>query len=293
MEKIASQALKIVNELICNMGNFDETAEITMKNGIAVEFTNLENADSILFLPSEHNEILQNIKPETILLPKEHDKIVELADEYYDAVIGITKLPYSPAFCEHILRILKPGGCCHIQSPKEADFEKSLLYGGFMDVSKIEINKLYNQWKAFKSEIEMKSAPLKFGNKLNNNNNNKNDNNVKIWSFGDNLVDDDIELEDENELLDHETEKVMINKKNEKDDCGVGQSTSRKPCKNCTCGRAEQLNDANKQEIKKDFKSSCGSCHLGDSYRCAGCPYLGKPAFDPNDKETVKLLLDD
>ena len=62
-----------------------------------------------------------------------------------------------------------------------------------------------------------------------------------------------------------------------------------KPCDNCTCGKKElyegkiTLNELETGQVE----SSCGKCYLGDAFRCGGCPFRGKPAFEPGDK--VKL----
>lgn len=69
-----------------------------------------------------------------------------------------------------------------------------------------------------------------------------------------------------------------------------GCSTKPKACANCSCGRKEleeELGDteaAKKALEKGTVRSACGSCYLGDAFRCATCPYKGQPAFKPGTK---------
>jgi len=84
---------------------------------------------------------------------------------------------------------------------------------------------------------------------------------------------------DEDELLAEEEEYKNLGNP---EDC----LTKPKPCKNCSCGRADELN---KPEVKKEPGSSCGRCNLGDAYRCAGCPYRGYPAFTPGEEPAIEV----
>lgn len=71
----------------------------------------------------------------------------------------------------------------------------------------------------------------------------------------------------------------------------------KKPCANCTCGLADELENEAKEQVQKVTtsveKSSCGSCYLGDAFRCASCPYKGMPAFKPGEKVQISLDSDD
>jgi hypothetical protein len=98
----------------------------------------------------------------------------------------------------------------------------------------------------------------------------------------------------------------------------------RKACKGCTCGLFEyeeeerqksdlvvlDLEGGKGQETKivsreeneklraaaklaNKATSSCGSCYLGDAFRCEGCPYMGLPAFEPGQQVQLPPDTDD
>jgi len=103
----------------------------------------------------------------------------------------------------------------------------------------------------------------------------------------------------------------------------TGTPRRKKACKGCTCGLAEQeveeaeaakrtrvvvLLDGDEAkavplsekqrlveaaEMAPKATSSCGSCYLGDAFRCASCPYMGLPAFEPGQKVEIDFGMDD
>ena len=120
-----------------------------------------------------------------------------------------------------------------------------MIFAGFVKVSEIE-GKIHGFKPLSTSASELKVA----------------------WSTA---IDSNNDLINEEELLDEDEEYKALASP---EDC----MTRAKPCKNCTCGRAAELEKNNTPVV---LSSSCGRCHLGDAFRCAGCPFRGTPAFIP------------
>lgn len=96
-------------------------------------------------------------------------------------------------------------------------------------------------------------------------------------------------------------------------ECQPKTGRRRRACKDCTCGLADKIEAEDKERRENADKElnvmkldtgdlteldftvegktgSCGSCALGDAFRCDGCPYMGLPAFKPG--QEVQILND-
>jgi len=194
----------------------------------------------------------------------------------FDVVLSNNLEPFSVnhsfEVLAEIIRILKPEGLFHAIDKNPSKTRSNLKLTGFNNIienlSAIDGNMKFT---AKKPAFEVgSSSKLSFGK-------------LAVWSLSDSLADDEVDLVNEEDLLDEEdlikpsSESLKV--------CGT--TGKRKACKDCSCGLAEEL-DAEKgiQSTKntKSATSSCGSCYLGDAFRCASCPYLGMPAFKPGEK---------
>lgn len=111
---------------------------------------------------------------------------------------------------------------------------------------------------------------------------------VSIQQEDDLLIDEDNLLSDASNLLAPPPAMSEAALKNG-DDC-----SGRKACDDCTCGRADTEQQQAQVMKEQPIKSSaCGKCNLGDAFRCASCPYLGKPAFKAGEEHLVLELQDD
>ena len=228
----------------------------------------------------------------TTLAKENHGEISEHKDSSYDAVYAETNLPFSDVYFQHILRVLKPGGTVVINGRKNEPFARALLFGGFTEMhtnsvsgdavtnsvsgdavtNSVSGDDLNVQWIARRPKFVLASASLNLSNKTT-----PKADALRAWRLGgDDLVEDD--LVDEDDLLENEAMKVEVASTSVSDDCELGAGGGRKACKDCTCGRAEENAQGKPSQPRS---GGCGSCYLGDAFRCSTCPFLGKPAFKP------------
>ncbi|GAA5800476.1 cytokine-induced anti-apoptosis inhibitor 1, Fe-S biogenesis-domain-containing protein [Helicostylum pulchrum] len=200
---------------------------------------------------------------------------------------------------------------------KSTDLESMLKLAGFVEVTVSNVAPVSDEtlaayfrlWGTTKIEqgvsrltgkfgiahIEAKKPAYEVGQKMKLNFKKKPGNKKAVWAS---VSTDDIEDDD---LLLDESDRVKPSKESlaRPDDCELTEG-KRKACKNCTCGRAEEeeaeangvvsldlMDDIQDEIVEIDptpKKAGCGSCTLGDAFRCSTCPYLGMPAFTAGEK---------
>ncbi|KAL4186173.1 hypothetical protein AMTRI_Chr09g12890 [Amborella trichopoda] len=206
-----------------------------------------------------------------------------------EIVLSVTRTVefHSNQLLEEIARVLKPGGTLYIQISFDfagqleesltfqvrGALERKLLLAGFLEAKVQQMSSLeYAQSFTIRSQ----KPEWKIGTSFSLRKTPK--------SFPKVQFDDEFDLIDEDSLLTEEDLKkpqVPI-----VSDCEVG--SARKACKNCTCGRAEAEEGEQKLGLTTDQlinpQSACGSCGLGDAFRCGSCPYKGLPPFKLGEK---------
>ncbi|GAB6020457.1 Anamorsin [Chamberlinius hualienensis] len=184
---------------------------------------------------------------------------------------------YKSEILGEIARLVKPGGRFVIQRPKSVqNFQSKLIVSGFVNVTTDE-NKDEDAivYRCFTPDYDFASS-FQISMKINAD---KTNDSSKIWTLSAaDILDDDIELMDENQLLDESD----LKKPDPSQLKVCGTTGKRKACKNCSCGLAEELEQEQSASQQPQPKSSCGSCYLGDAFRCSSCPYLGLPPFKPD-----------
>ncbi|KAI7743103.1 hypothetical protein M8C21_013597 [Ambrosia artemisiifolia] len=186
---------------------------------------------------------------------------------------------------KEVSRVLKPGGELFVHRTVDAakdnitsSLERELLVAGFSDIEVVRMTEVLS--KGLQSfGVKGKKPSWKIGSSFS----------LKkpVKTLPKIQVDDEMDLIDEDSLLSEEDLKKPVVPP--VGDCEVG--STRKACKNCVCGRAEQEEKVQKLGVTMDQlenpQSACGSCGLGDAFRCNTCPYKGLPPFKLGQKVTL------
>nr|AFK11474.1 anamorsin [Callorhinchus milii] len=248
-------------------------------------------------------------------------------DSSCDAVlsgVGPTSAAVHPLeILAEMARILKPGGKLHLGEPISVSGKNSKLQtsqqltsglrlAGFTQITEVQNEdltpeqlatiKLYlgyhgNEMIKVKVEAQKPSyevgsssqLKLSFAKKTNTDRPRLDPGAVTAWTLSANdMNDEDVDIIDSDELLDDDDLRKPDTASLRALGCGDVAGKKKKACKNCTCGLADELEVTSQSERRKPAATSaCGNCYLGDAFRCASCPYMGMPAFQPG--ETIRL----
>jgi hypothetical protein len=259
------------NSLCVTLGSARNTFDLTVK---------VAAADTLSAARTEHQQ-KQN-------LPLDSLQIVVSASE-------LSKV-YSPMDLSAWMNVLKPKAAVSVQVLFDDDtnyndnkkvlqtVHTSFLLAGLVgtlerkgsDGSRVlEASKKYSDQEA----TGLRAAPIRVSIQLNDDDDDD--------MMDDDVIDEDNLLADTSNLLAPPPSMSAAAAK-AGDDCG-----GRKACDDCSCGRAEAENGKAQAPTQPIKSSSCGKCNLGDAFRCASCPYLGKPAFKAGEEHLVLDLQDD
>ncbi|KAJ9173468.1 hypothetical protein P3X46_016594 [Hevea brasiliensis] len=233
------------------------------------------------------NERAEQCDPQVITQASSLSKL-PVDSSSVDIVISISRSLQFPSdlLLGEISRVLKPGGTVLIYKSlqsvaEETDkailtLERKLLLAGFLEAQGLQLKAVGLSGVIQSFGVKAKKPSWKIGSSFT----------IKkpITSSVKVQIDDDL-IDEDSLLTEEDLKKPQLPPVG---DCEVG--STRKACKNCTCGRAE-TEEKVKLGLTMDQlsnpQSACGNCGLGDAFRCSTCPYKGLPPFKLGEKVSL------
>lgn len=232
------------------------------------------------------------VRPDLQMLDRLTRDIVQLPQDHYDNVIlaatDDTTIRQLSTILPRLFAALKPGRSIHVPAGPQGNLRSDAIISGFA------VNAGSDGMILTRPEQSQTSVPLRLKRKTNP---------EKAARLRAALANPTSGKIDETTLLQPED---LVKPVIQPPECAPSAGKRRKACKDCTCGlkemEEEEIRALNARQQKvvlgqddlaevdftamgsKNPVSSCGSCYLGDAFRCSGCPYLGMPAFKPGEK---------
>lgn len=272
--------------------------ESTQRTEATSKFTNLLiSPASLASDEAKLTSILSSFptRPDLQMLDRLGMDIVQLPQDHYDNIVLASSddasLSTLGRILPNLLKALKPGKSVHIPAGPQGNLRSDAIIAGFA------VNAGDDGMVLTRPEQSQTSVPLRLKRKTGTS-----DKAAKLRAA---LATPGTGRIDEGSLLqpDDYARPAVV----QPAECAPTAGKRRKACKDCTCGLKELEEDeirARNENASRvvlggddlaevDFTaalgsrnpvSSCGSCYLGDAFRCSGCPYLGMPAFKPGEK---------